>query len=352
MFNSNAVKTAQKFPYFEAQQTSKKFILTTLPAELVVALTYASVRGKDDEQGAIQRVLNRSRIAGIKEFTLAGGDYPNAVVLNWVNKDNPIQKKDGRLSFSRVARSAQIIDGQHRIAGIGAAIAEKEEIGVVQLPVVIYEGLTTRQCADIFLSINTEQKPVPRSLVFDLYGEASEDIVDPAALRARDIAMYLHESENSPYFGELKLPGAAIRKGGIALSTAVSAIKPLVEHKGVLEQIGISELEMQKQVVLNLFRTIGQKYGDQWKSKENVFLYAAGFMAAVEFFQLKLVPYCATKESFKVETIEKAIMLSNKDLILQSEVKGYGGNAAKSHVYGRLVAAFEPDSKKPVGFAI
>lgn len=278
----------QNFPYLEAQQTNKKFVLTILTAQLVVAVSYASVRGRDDEEGAIQRVLNPSRISGIKEFTLAGGDYPNAFVLNWVNKDNPIKRKDGRLYFSSIVRSAQIIDGQHRIAGIGAAIAEKSQLGSVQLPVVIYENLSTKDCADIFLSINTEQKPVARSLVFDLYGIASEDIVDPAALRARDIAMYLHQSENSPYFAELKLPGAPIRKGGIALSTVVSAIKPLVEHKGVLEQIGISELEIQKQIVLNLFQTIGKKYANHWKSKDNVFLYAAGFMAAMEFFQLKL----------------------------------------------------------------
>ncbi len=45
----------------------------------------------------------------------------------------------------------------------------------------------------IFLAINTEQKTVPRSLVFDLYGIASESVIDPAAVRARDIATYLNE---------------------------------------------------------------------------------------------------------------------------------------------------------------
>src|ERR1700730_14932225 len=51
-----------------------------------------------------------------------------------------------------------------------------------------------------FCQINTEQKPVPRSLVYDLYGVASEEVIDPAAVRARDIASSLNEEKHSPYF--------------------------------------------------------------------------------------------------------------------------------------------------------
>jgi DNA sulfur modification protein DndB len=340
------------FPFLSARQFNREFLLTTLPARLVAAVTYASVRGKDKEEGAIQRVLNTSRISGIKDFTLAGGDFPNAFVLNWVSQENILIKNGNIISFDDMTRSAQIIDGQHRIAGIRAAILEKNEIGDMELPVVIYEALSSRECADIFLSINTEQKPVARSLVFDLFGIASEDIVDPAALRARDIALTLHQVENSPYYELLKMPGAPIRKGGIALSTAVSAIKPLVQEKGVLDQIGVSELEIQRQIVLNLFRAIGNKYGIKWNDKENVFLYAAGFMAAMQFFQLKLVPYCSGKESFSVATLEKSINLPVESLIWQNETKGLGGSAATSLVFDRLVAAFEPDNGKQKVFEV
>jgi DNA sulfur modification protein DndB len=344
--------TNYKFEYLKARQFNREFILTTLPARLVAGVTYASVRGKDKEEGAIQRVLNTSRISGIKDFTLAGGDFPNAFVLNWVSQENLLIKAGGTISFNDVARSAQIIDGQHRIAGIRAAIAEKSQIGDMDLPVVIYEDLTSRECADIFLSINTEQKPVARSLVFDLFGIASEDIVDPAALRARDIALTLHQTENSPYYELLKMPGAPIRKGGIALSTAVSAIKPLVQEKGVLEQIGVSELEIQRQIILNLFKSISNKYASKWNDKENVFLYAAGFMAAMQFFQLKLVPYCGGKESFSITTLDKAINMPVDSLIWQSETKGLGGSAATSLVFDRLLAAFEPDVSKIKVFEI
>lgn len=339
-------------PFLHAKQSNREFFITTMPAHWVVALSYASVRGQDTEEGAIQRVLNTSRIASIKDFTLRGGDYPNAIVLNWISKDNPLSVVGGNLQFEDAPLSAQIIDGQHRIAGIRAAIAENEKIGLMDLPVVIYENLTSKECADIFLSINEEQKPVPRSLVFDLFGIASEGSIDPAALRARDIAMNLHNFEISPYFGLLKLPGTPIRKGGIAFSTAVTAIKPIVEAKGVLEQIGIEELEVQRQIILNLFLAVASKYKDQWGSKDNVFLYAAGFMAAAQFFQQKLVSYCSTKQSFKVDTIRDALNLEGDRLIWQPEIKGLGGSAAVSKVYDRLIEAFEPDAGKQKTFEI
>src|SRR3990167_8130153 len=98
--------------YIEVTQGGRKFILTRLTADAVTNISYAAVRGQSKEEGAIQRVLNRSRIGSIKDFTLAGGNYPNAIVLNWVNEKNPISRTGGKISFKNDADSAQIIDGQ------------------------------------------------------------------------------------------------------------------------------------------------------------------------------------------------------------------------------------------------
>jgi DNA sulfur modification protein DndB len=335
-----------KVPYFSVAQGKRTFFLTTLPAKVVAKISYVAVRGRDDEEGAIQRVLSTSRIVGIKEFTLAGGDYPNAIILNWVSASNKLKRTTKDISFVDAENSAQIIDGQHRMAGIREAIEEKKQIGDLALPVVIYNGLTTKECADIFLAINEEQKPAPRSLVFDLFGLASSELVDPAAVRARDIALFLNEEESSPYNGEIKLPGGRIRKGGIALSTAVVAIKPLVDDKGSFDQIGLSNLEDQKRVVLNLFRALAEKYGDEWDNKDNAFLWAAGFTAALLFLHLKLMSYCSGKQSFEQSTISDAISLGKDNLILQSDIRGLGGSKATAEVYDRLLKAFRPQQKK------
>ncbi|PVY81819.1 DGQHR domain-containing protein [Cupriavidus alkaliphilus] len=344
--------TAIKAPYFEVAQGKRTFYLTQLSAKIVVKISYAAVRGQDDEEGAIQRVLNTSRISGIKAFTLAGGDYPNAIVLNWVSAKNRLKRTAKDISFNSEEFSAQIIDGQHRVAGIRAAIEERKSIGDLQLPVVIYNGLTTKECADIFLSINEEQKPAPRSLVFDLFGLASSELVDPAAVRARDIALSLNDDAESPYNGEIKLPGGKMRKGGIALSTAVVAIKPLVEDKGSFEQIGLTNLEDQRRVILNLFLALQGKYGNKWDEKDNAFLWAAGFAAALQFLHLKLMSYCSGKQSFEQSTIADAIALGADNLIRQTDIKGLGGGKAVAEVYDRLLDAFRPVQKKAGKFKI
>ena len=211
----------------------------------------------------------------------------------------------------------------------------------------------TQACADLFVSINTEQKPVPKSLVFDLYGLTSESVVDLAAVRARDIAVYLNEEPASPDFEDVKFPGSPRRKGGIALSTAVTAIKPLVEDKGHFEQIGVPELELQRKIVLNFFGAIASRYGaERWEDTSNAFRYAAGFVGAVEFFKLKIIPYCNQSGSFTKNAIRDALSLSKHSLILQSELKGLGGREATNKVYQRLVEAFRPEKAQVKSFEI
>jgi DGQHR domain-containing protein len=256
------------------------------------------------------------------------------------------------LTVPDVPRSAQLIDGQHRVAGLAAALDERPELAELPVPVAIYQGLDTRECANIFLAINTEQKPVARSLVFDLYGEASDQIVDPAATRARDIAMLLHEDTNSPYYDLITLPGSQRKRGGIPLSTAVSAIKFLVEDKGDFYQVGITELESQQQIFMNYFSALSIKYTNQWSERTNAFMYGAGFVAAVEFLRRRMIPYCVGRRSFTRELIRDAFDLDSQNLILQEEVKGKGGTEAVRIIYDRLNMSFEPEQQPEQAFRI
>lgn len=331
-----------KSKYFELKQGKSKFVLTKLSARVVTAISYAAIRNQSTEEGAVQRVLNPRRIASIREFTLAGGDYPSALVLNWVSEQNKlVRSQGGVLTIKDSPFSAQIIDGQHRIAGIRAAIEDDANIGKLELPVVIYENLTTEECANIFISINTEQKPVPRSLVFDLYGVASDAVVDRAAVRARDIAMALNEDEDSPYHQLIRLPNSSKRKGGIALSTVVNAIKPLVDEKGDFEQVDVMEFETQRKIIENWMGALQKIYGDSWEDKSNVFMYAAGFTAAINFLRTHLIPYCNTNGgNYTLPAFSKAVNLEKTELILQNEVSGLSGSDSVTRVFERLKDAF------------
>ncbi|MDQ2804308.1 MAG: hypothetical protein M3Y41_17105 [Pseudomonadota bacterium] len=90
-------KSAQRFRYIEVKQAKRSFVLTAIPADLLTRLSYAAVRRKDEEEGAVQRVLNNGRIAGIKAFALHGGDFPASIVLNWV--PGPLDRDGSHVSI-------------------------------------------------------------------------------------------------------------------------------------------------------------------------------------------------------------------------------------------------------------
>ncbi|MBS1068841.1 DGQHR domain-containing protein [Gluconobacter cerinus] len=331
----------KNFHYIDVRQKDHSFKLTSLPAGLLTKIAYASVRRKDEEQGAVQRVLNGTRIAGIKDFALKMGDFPASIVLNW--KAGQLSTKDNMIEIPDHENLAQILDGQHRVAGLKAAISENPDVANYLIPVAIYEGLDTANSARIFISINTEQRPAPRSLVFDLYGVMASNLMDPAAVRAGDIVSYLG-SEGQPYEGWIKLPNQERQRGGVALSTAVSTIKPLVDDKGMLEQVGITELELQKGVFSNFFCALRSLYGHSWNDRGNAFIYASGFIGAIEFFRSHMFDYCKGKSSFEVNTIMFALDAEETVRILQADVKGLGGTEAANSIRDRLVGAFRPQT--------
>jgi len=146
-----------KYPFIAVKQHDKTFYLCNIPAEILTKVSYAAVRGRDDEEGAVQRVLNARRISNIKDFALQNGYFPNSIVINWKEPEEiTVDEKSRILSFDVASHKAQLIDGQHREAGLAAAILEDENFAEFEVPVALYVGLTTKECADIFLSINTE----------------------------------------------------------------------------------------------------------------------------------------------------------------------------------------------------
>ena len=333
-------------PFARATQHGKSFFLTALSAADIVHVSYVARRGVSEEEGAVQRLLNPARIAGIRDFVLAGGLFPTSIVLNWADPSSAPKVKDGKLIIQRAPKSAQIIDGQHRVIGISAAIEKKPSLARLELPVSLYQGLTTKECADIFLSINTEQKPVHRSLVFDLYKVASDYIIDPAALRAGDLASELNENGSSPFHGYIKFPGAPAGQKGLALSTVVSAVKPLVEEKGVFEQVGLSQLQMQSQFLINFFSVLRDAYGAEWESPSNIFRMAAGFVGAIEFVKNKLVVHCNITGDFTAQAISKVMKLSPGSLLRRDAIEGLQGRRAFTHVALSLESLFDPTEGK------
>lgn len=58
--------------YIQMQMGTVEIYTFPLQVKDLVKISYVAVRGRDEEEGAVQRVLNRKRIASIKQYILDG----------------------------------------------------------------------------------------------------------------------------------------------------------------------------------------------------------------------------------------------------------------------------------------
>ncbi len=306
----------------------------TMKVKDVIHISYVAVRGKDEEEGAVQRLLNRQRVQSIKSFVLKGNMFFNTFILNWTNdKTKPIFS-DGEITVPIIPSASQIIDGQHRLAGLTEAMKDDEKIGEQEILITFCIGLTTREAASIFVNINSEQKPVPKSLIYDLFGEMDND-TDHAINRATDIAEDLNNNEESAYYGAIKFPGQARGVGIIDLSAVVASLKKHLEPDGVFSNHKLTNLQNQKMAIQNYFLALKFFYDkeDLWSNRaKNPFFTNAGFIGAIEHLVSKLLSKCAENKSFQVSAFKKLLDLPKGELLIRADLKNLEGKSQRKAV--------------------
>lgn len=280
----------------------------------ILPIYYVAVRGRDEEAGAVQRVLNKRRIASISDFVLDGKE----------------------LKIPVVSSSVQVIDGQHRLEGLKRAYDAQPEIGEKEILVIMVENISTKDAAKIFLNINTEQKPVPASLVYDLFGEIKNK--NYYIVRATDIGNKLHEDKESPYYQCIKLPGSSQGVGKVDLSIVVNALKQYTVEQGVFAQYNLNDFESQYRVIFNFFNAVKYFYEQEtsWLKAQNPFMMNAGFYAGIKFLCDDLIPKCAEKRSFEEKTIRALIPLTEQGLLYRDDVRNKQGKEQRNVVYSFL----------------
>ena len=128
----------------------------------------------NNEDRGYQRLVSKKRLGQIKGFINEGGFFPNSIILNINSKNNGPLKFDrvrkptnnqitelGILHLPKKYHSAFIIDGQHRLYGYANTPIKK----IDSIPVVAFENLPAEKQIDLFVQINSKQKPVSKNLL-------------------------------------------------------------------------------------------------------------------------------------------------------------------------------------------
>lgn len=329
------------YKYLETNFGDTPTLTFMMKVKDIVEISYVAVRGIDNEDGAVQRFLNKARIKDIQKYILEGNTFFNSFILNWTNSDFKLAVKGNELAVTIVSGSAQVIDGQHRLAGFEEAMHIDPKVGERNVIVTMCQNLTTQKAAEIFLNINTEQKPVPKSLMYDLFGEVIDDETH-SINRAADIARLLNDDPDSPLYKQIKFPGSPRGIGSIELSTFVGSLKEHFKPNGVFYTHKLNTLDYQKNVISNFFQSIKNFYNEKelWFAKtKNPFLKAAGFSGAIDFLTSALIKRCAEKGSFTVETISSIIAFDKSDILTLDEIKNLDGKTSRKKVKDALEAS-------------
>ena len=205
--------------------------------------------------------------------------------------------------------------------------------------IVLTQNISTKDSAKIFLNINTEQKPVPQSLVYDLFGEIKNR--QSVVVRATDIANRLNEDFDSPYYQCVKKPGAAQGIGKIELSTIVNSTKDYIKNDGIFDQLHVEDFELQYLVICNFFSVLKKAYqkDGSWLTSKNPFMTNAGFYAGVKFLCDDLILKCAEKSSFEQSTMSILMNIEDDNLLFKEDIKNLQGKEQRNEIYKYLKKA-------------
>ena len=310
----------------------------------ILPLYYVPVRGRDKEEGAVQRVLNNKRIIDISNYVLRGNMFLNTFILNWSNYEIPLVLEDTIL-IPKIPNSLQVIDGQHRLEGIKRACEYDERCGENDIIVVLTNRLSTTLAAEVFLNINSEQKQVPKSLVYDLFGEIrdAEYNID----RARELSERINNDIDSPFYQTAKMPGS-FNRGKIDFSTMVSSLKDYMKEGGVFEQYDLSNFESQYRALFNYHCVIRNAYGEKWIDNDNPFFTSAGYFAMTKFFVEKIIPACALI-GFEQEYISTIMDFYEEELLTRKDIKNQQGKEQRQSIYNYLLEIFTKGIKRKRG---
>ncbi|KAA0245643.1 MAG: DGQHR domain-containing protein [Candidatus Brocadia sp. AMX2] len=102
-----------------------------------------------------------------------------------------------------VEHSVLVIDGQHRLKGLETATAIIQENFELLISFII--GFDRSVIAQLFYTINYEQKSVNKSLLYHLTGEFSSELDELTFMH--NVVKILNELENSPFHGKIKMLG-------------------------------------------------------------------------------------------------------------------------------------------------
>lgn len=200
----------------EVNQPLGAFYVFKIPATKLVEITFSmAAYSQDGKLSGVQRKLKDERIKQIALFSgTKNATLPSSIILSANFESSGQFVEDEEITWKVVKDKivipsnkplASIIDGQHRVEGIKKAIKDGIFIDF-DILCSVYIDLPFPQQAEIFTSINYNQKKVDKSVAYELFGYDLED-TDVKNWSPDTLAIYfarvLNNDKKSPLNGHI-----------------------------------------------------------------------------------------------------------------------------------------------------
>lgn len=183
-------------PVIEIEQPIGTFYITKLKARDLIRCTV--IHRREDGKG-VQRALNSNKVKSIQVYCDdPDATFPTPIII--AVDSNKVSMNKFFIEFNEEEIIGEIIDGQHRLKGIG----KSDKIDLFDMPVIIMFDLKDNEKAYVFSIINSNQTNVPKSLIYDLF---QLDDRKSVYRTAHNIARSLNSDIDSPFYKKLKMLG-------------------------------------------------------------------------------------------------------------------------------------------------
>lgn len=234
-------------PAIRGRLGGKKFYSFVTRPRDILKISFVNHRTLNDPEGAptYQRLVSKSRIRDIGKFIKEGGYFPTNLLLNFTRQvrfDQSARDEKADVSFGTLYlpdryRSAWVIDGQHRLYGFSPIDDKFLDQNII---VVAFERMAKVEEAQLFVTINHEQKSVPKHLLDDLEGELKWGSTIPSerigAIASR-LINYLNTDVGLPFYNRVTQQGIPSTN---RTCLTIPAIKDALRRAGLLGKAAVN----------------------------------------------------------------------------------------------------------------
>ncbi len=261
---------SKKLKTIRINQKIGTFFLTKMTPFLLNKIANKNLSVYKDEVNGLQREKDKNKISEIKKYLKEDkyASFPNTIIIA-IRDDLSVEEplfifdEDDNLSIAYEQDIANIIDGQHRLAGFD----ENDES--FELPVTVFINLPLGEQAKLFAKINSTQTKVNLDIVYENFFKSNE--------RSREKTSYfvvktLNEKYSSPWFGRIKT--LSDRSGDLAQGSMAKFIdKRLLSDNGPLNDLYINERDQEIfNILFNYFSAVKETFPIAWENKSDNYI--------------------------------------------------------------------------------